>query len=153
MQSENGPAMSPQPTVAIIGGGVAGLTVAHELARTGQFQVTVYEQNAELGGKARSVRLPDKNVGEHAMRVFLASYSTLYTIMQEVPFEDKTTYDNLVYGQFSFRLRDDLYLLNAKYTTFREKIRDAIGISRFMRRAGVGRLEQLLFAYKLARLL
>src|SRR5437773_2345920 len=39
--------------VAVLGGGMAGLTAAHELAERG-FQVTVYERNA-LGGKARSI--------------------------------------------------------------------------------------------------
>ena len=42
-----------RPTVAVLGGGMAGLTVAHELAERG-FAVTVYERNA-LGGKARSI--------------------------------------------------------------------------------------------------
>src|SRR3978361_1745174 len=31
-------------TVAVLGGGVAGLTVAHELALTGEYAVTVFEQ-------------------------------------------------------------------------------------------------------------
>src|SRR3954452_12387270 len=39
--------------VAVLGGGVGGLTVAHELAQRG-FEVTVFEPKA-LGGKARSI--------------------------------------------------------------------------------------------------
>lgn len=39
--------------VAILGGGIAGLTAAHELAERG-FQVRVYEGSKEFGGKARS---------------------------------------------------------------------------------------------------
>lgn len=35
--------------VAVVGGGVAGLTVAHDLARTG-YKVTVFEANPEPGG-------------------------------------------------------------------------------------------------------
>ena len=42
-----------QQTVAILGGGVAGLSAAHELAERG-FQVRVYERKPVLGGKARS---------------------------------------------------------------------------------------------------
>lgn len=42
--------------VAIIGGGVAGLTAAYDLARIGQTQVTVYEAADELGGLAAGFR-------------------------------------------------------------------------------------------------
>ena len=44
-------------TVAILGGGVAGLSAAHELAERG-FAVTVYESSARFGGKARSYGVP-----------------------------------------------------------------------------------------------
>ena len=40
-------------TVAIVGGGIAGLTAAAYLARAGR-AVTVYEQAADLGGRART---------------------------------------------------------------------------------------------------
>ena len=41
-------------TIAILGGGVAGLSAAHELVQRG-FQVSVYERKGDFGGKARSV--------------------------------------------------------------------------------------------------
>jgi len=41
-------------TVAILGGGVAGLSAAHELAERG-FSVDVYERKPVFGGKARSI--------------------------------------------------------------------------------------------------
>src|SRR5688572_1007650 len=63
------------PTVAILGGGVAGLSAAHELADRG-FAVTVYERKA-LGGKARSIPVPGSGTGgrpdlpaEHGFRFF-----------------------------------------------------------------------------------
>lgn len=40
-------------TVAVLGGGVAGLSAAHELAERG-FEVTVLEGRDVAGGKARS---------------------------------------------------------------------------------------------------
>lgn len=39
--------------VIILGGGVAGLTAAHELVERG-FNVEVYEKGGECGGKAQS---------------------------------------------------------------------------------------------------
>ena len=64
-----------QPAVAVLGGGVAGLTAAHELAERG-FDVTVYERKA-LGGKARSIPVAGTArdgrrdlPGEHGFRFF-----------------------------------------------------------------------------------
>src|SRR4051812_50119682 len=48
--------------VAVLGGGVAGLTAAHELAESG-FEVTVYEARDRLGGKARSLPVPGSGAG------------------------------------------------------------------------------------------
>lgn len=46
----------PRTEVAVLGGGIGGLTAAHELAERG-FAVTVYEARAEAGGKSRSAVL------------------------------------------------------------------------------------------------
>ena len=39
-----------QYSIAIIGGGISGITAAYELARSGKFQVTVFEKENHLGG-------------------------------------------------------------------------------------------------------
>ena len=71
--------------VAIIGGGVAGLSAAHELAERG-FQVTVYEASRTTGGKARSIFVPGTGTGgrrdlpgEHGFRFFPSFYRHLLT--------------------------------------------------------------------------
>ncbi len=46
------------PKVGIIGGGIAGLTAAYELAKNG-FQVVVVEQDERLGGQAGTFQLGD----------------------------------------------------------------------------------------------
>ena len=65
-----------QQTVAILGGGIAGLSAAHELAERG-FRVQVYERRPALGGKARSIAVPNSAAagreplpGEHGFRFF-----------------------------------------------------------------------------------
>ncbi len=62
--------------VAILGGGVGGLTAAHELVERG-FEVVLFERNDLLGGKSRSNTKPRTGVnglkdlpGEHGFRFF-----------------------------------------------------------------------------------
>lgn len=88
--------------VAILGGGVAGLSAAHELIRRG-FEVVIYEANYWLGGKARSVDVPGtgmngkKNLpGEHGFRFFPRFYKHVTETMSEIPIKDKkSVLDNL----------------------------------------------------------
>ncbi|MGQ4600815.1 FAD-dependent oxidoreductase [Nocardia sp. R6R-6] len=89
--------------VAILGGGVAGLTAAHELAERG-FRVTVYERRA-WGGKARSVGVPGTGAGgrpdlpgEHGFRFFPGFYQHVPDTMRRIPFPGNANgvWDNLV---------------------------------------------------------
>ncbi|WP_433197750.1 hydroxysqualene dehydroxylase [Nocardia sp. CA-107356] len=89
--------------VAVLGGGVAGLTAAHELAERG-FQVTVYERRA-LGGKARSIPVPGSGSGgrpdlpgEHGFRFFPGFYQHIPDTMRRIPFADNPNgvWNNLI---------------------------------------------------------
>ena len=78
--------------VAILGGGVAGLSAAHELVKRG-FSVEVYEANNWLGGKARSVDVPGTGTngrkdlpGEHGFRFFPRFYKHVTETMMEIPY-------------------------------------------------------------------
>ena len=78
--------------VAVIGGGVGGLSAAHELAERG-FEATVYEAAAGAGGKARSTFVPGTGTGgrrdlpgEHGFRFFPSFYRHLPDTMARIPF-------------------------------------------------------------------
>lgn len=89
--------------VAILGGGVGGLSAAHELIERG-FAVTVYERRDVFGGKARSIPVagtgqggrPDLP-GEHGFRFFPGFYRHLPDTMSRIPYAgNSTVVQNLV---------------------------------------------------------
>ena len=100
------------PKVAVLGGGVAGMSAAHELIERG-FRVAVFERQTELcGGKARSIPVPvggDNSIcgdveglagflpGEHGFRFFPRFYRHVTDTMSRIPFGDKGAHvvDNL----------------------------------------------------------
>lgn len=90
--------------VIVLGGGVAGLSAAHELVERG-FQVEVYEQRPDhWGGKARSMSAPGTGTGgradlpgEHGFRFFPGFYKHLPDTMTRIPFgSGSNVFNNLV---------------------------------------------------------
>ena len=82
--------------VVIIGGGVAGMSAAHELIERG-FEVAVYDKNPTyVGGKARSVDVTDEAKpftgqplpGEHGFRFFPGFYKHITDTMKRIPFQE-----------------------------------------------------------------
>lgn len=90
-------------TVAVLGGGVAGLSAAHELAERG-YDVTVYERKDLFGGKARSLSVPNTATGgrkdlpgEHGFRFFPRFYKHLPDTLERIPFPGNVSvFNNLV---------------------------------------------------------
>ncbi len=96
------------PRVVILGGGVAGLSAAHELAERG-FEVVVLERRHRLGGKARSIQVPPTRLGpdphrvhpadsagawapgEHGFRFFPGFYRHVIDTMARIPTGPGTT--------------------------------------------------------------
>ncbi|HTQ03675.1 MAG TPA: FAD-dependent oxidoreductase [Polyangiaceae bacterium] len=84
-----------QGRVVILGGGVAGLSAAHELAER-HFAVRVFEQRDVPGGKARSTKVPRSAEGarkplpgEHGFRFFPGFYWHLPDTMRRIPSRGK----------------------------------------------------------------
>ncbi|MDF2437920.1 MAG: phytoene dehydrogenase [Bacteroidota bacterium] len=97
--------------VVILGGGVAGMSAAHELCERG-FQVSVYELKELQGGKARSMNVPDSAKdgrrplpGEHGFRFFPRFYKHLPDTMARIPFPGNV---NGVFGNLTEATRGEL---------------------------------------------
>ena len=89
-------------TVLIVGGGVAGLTAAHELVLRG-YAVTVIEPHQLVGGKAKSIPKAGSGVdlkydlpGEHGFRIFPGFYKHLIETMRLIPYGKKSVANNLL---------------------------------------------------------
>ena len=73
--------------VAILGGGIAGLTAAFHLSRTpalrAQFDVTVYQLGWRLGGKIASGRDASGRNLEHGLHVWFGCYDNAFAMLQD----------------------------------------------------------------------
>ncbi len=90
--------------IVILGGGVGGLTVAHELVHCdgSRYDIHIYERNDTIGGMARSgykdwngVKLPT----EYCWRIYGPNYNNLREILKQIPLQnnpDKTVHDHLI---------------------------------------------------------
>lgn len=91
------------PKVIILGGGIAGLSAAHELIER-NFDVEIYELLPIPGGKARSFPVPGSGKngrkdlpGEHGFRFFPRFYRHITHTMSRIPYGPTATVaDNLV---------------------------------------------------------
>jgi uncharacterized protein with NAD-binding domain and iron-sulfur cluster len=75
--------------VAVLGGGVGGLTAAFELTRPehrGRFEVTVYQLGWRLGGKGASGRNAGRGnrIEEHGLHIWFGFYANAFRMMREV---------------------------------------------------------------------
>jgi uncharacterized protein with NAD-binding domain and iron-sulfur cluster len=73
--------------IAILGGGMAGLTAAWRLSEPGwrdRFEsITVYQRGWRLGGKAASSRGPNGRIEEHGLHVWIGSYENAFTLIRQ----------------------------------------------------------------------
>lgn len=86
-------ALPGKKKIAILGGGMAGLTAAYELTRTPELralhEVTIYQLGWRLGGKAASGRDALGRNLEHGLHVWFGCYANVFRLVQEL-YENRT---------------------------------------------------------------
>jgi phytoene dehydrogenase-like protein len=100
--------LSPtQPTVAVAGGGLAGLAAACALSET-RFRVTLFEKRPFLGGRASSYEHPGTGeVIDNCQHVLFRSCTNLVEFYERIGAEDQIRwYDEMTFIDARwFRLR------------------------------------------------
>ena len=124
--------------VIVLGGGVAGMSAAHELAERG-FEVVVFEARAATGGKARSFPFPGSATqgrpplpGEHGFRFFPGFYR-----------HAQTELDNLLLASDHVRTYTDLATMEGANEAARRAVNAILERSGSdAERCGVSRLRE-----------
>ena len=76
--------MSTKKDIIIFGGGISGLTTAHYLALTQNFNIHLYEKDIIIGGMARSTLIKDIP-SEHSWRGYAPFYYNTFNLMNYIP--------------------------------------------------------------------
>ncbi|HLW83945.1 MAG TPA: hydroxysqualene dehydroxylase HpnE [Candidatus Sulfotelmatobacter sp.] len=92
------PPTAPQPTVAVAGGGLAGLAAACALATAG-FRVTVFEKRPFLGGRASSYQHPGTGeVVDNCQHVLFRTCTNLINFYERIGVDrDLRWYDEMTF--------------------------------------------------------
>jgi uncharacterized protein with NAD-binding domain and iron-sulfur cluster len=150
--------------VIVLGGGVAGMSAAHELSERG-FEVTVYETRAVPGGKARSMPVPGSGrdgrrdlPGEHGFRFFPGFYRHLPDTMERIPFggQRNGVFANLTpadEAQIARAGGTEIVSPTHLPTSFKELERGFRSLLTFATSVGIPVAEQLYFVNRLLLLL
>ena len=128
--------------VIVLGGGVAGMSAAHELAER-NFQVTVLDKGRIAGGKARSFGFAGTGLGtrhdlpaEHGFRFFPGFYQHLPDTMKRIPYRNSPdgVFGNLVPAtemQILFRGRQHV-VLPARFPRSLQEIQSVLHAANFL---------------------
>ena len=77
--------MADRQRVAILGGGIAGLSAAYELSETDEYEVTLYTMGWRLGGKGASScnKALGNRVEEHGLHLWFGFYENAFDLMRK----------------------------------------------------------------------
>lgn len=100
----------PKPKVAVVGGGVAGLAAAVTLSQA-NVDVTVFETNSQLGGRARGIQYQGLSLDNGQHILLGAYYQTLRLLkLTDAPIASHIQRIPLVLRVFNLKLRTNFEL-------------------------------------------
>jgi len=93
--------------IIIFGGGISGLTLAHELIKK-NFRILVVEKDNKMGGMAKSNIENNGIPSEHSWRGYAPFYKNLFQIIKEIPYKKTNVFSNLSVPIEFYLLYDDV---------------------------------------------
>lgn len=119
----------PRQRVAVIGGGMLGLTLAYRLSRAGS-RVSLYEASPTAGGVMRSTQVDGTEV-DGFYHTILSSDRTLLSLIDEVGLGDQTFFHKTLNGFYAdgtiYPINSALDLLRFKPLSLYERFRLGLG--------------------------
>lgn len=111
--------------IAIVGGGMAGLGAAYELAKDGNHAIRVFEKSRELGGLAHSIRVNGEPLEAFYHHMF-PTYYDFFEIAEEIGVKAdiffKKAASGILYQGKSYPMNTPLDLLRFSPLSFAERI-------------------------------
>lgn len=89
MQKNQDPSQA-RPRLAIIGGGISGLSAAYYLGKTGRFETVLYEKQARLGGHAHTETFEGQPFDTTVIAYHTEAYPTFAALIRELGLEKQT---------------------------------------------------------------
>jgi len=135
-----------RPSIAIIGGGMTGIAAALELAKSGVFQITLFEKERRLGGLNSSCQWQDL-VCDRFYHVILPSDNLMIDLIRQLGLEHRLQWRNAKSGFYgngrlvSFSSASDF--IRFPFLSYRQKFRLGLGIFASSRIKDPGSLESL----------
>jgi hypothetical protein len=100
----------------IFGGGISGLTIAHEMINN-NFKVLLIEKDNQIGGMAKSRREKNNIPSEHSWRGYAPFYKNTFQILKQIPFNKSlTVFDNLTKPIEFYNLRNKVDVYKPKFS-------------------------------------
>lgn len=97
--------------IIIIGSGISGLTVAHELIHKG-FEVEIYEKDSVAGGMAKSFRYKNNIPTEHSWRGYAPFYFNFFELSKKIPINEREGFNEYTLGEVQQHTSvDDLWTI------------------------------------------
>jgi uncharacterized protein with NAD-binding domain and iron-sulfur cluster len=93
--------------IIIFGGGISGLTIAHELVKN-NFKILIVEKDEQNGGMARSNIEPNNIPSEHSWRGYAPFYKNTFQLIKEIPYNRVNVFNNLSKPIEFYILQDDI---------------------------------------------
>ncbi len=82
--------LSNRPRIAVIGGGISGLTTAYYLSKSNHFEVSVFEARKQLGGHAFTVHHQGVGIDTAVVGFHLDAYPNFVKLVRELGVIDHT---------------------------------------------------------------